>query len=261
VEAMIWKRHCENTRNPFKKLVFAREYSRIKNFEKKVINGFSLTIAVSRNDHEFFSNVYGGSNVGYVTTGVDTDFFSPGKEPEKPDSVLFLGAMDWMPNIDAVHYFTREIYPFIKREIPGIRFYIVGRNPDDSIRKLGQDDSSIVVTGTVPDTRPFITASSCTVVPIRIGGGTRLKIYELMSMGKPVVSTSIGAEGLNYVDGENILIEDDGREYAQCVIKLLRESEYRARIGSNAREYVRANCSWDAVTNNFMKLLTQAKGL
>jgi sugar transferase (PEP-CTERM/EpsH1 system associated) len=259
VEAMIWKRHRENAGDPLKKLVFAREYARVRNFERKVLNDFSFTIAVSENDRDYFSKEYGASRVDYVTTGVDTDFFLPGSEKEEPESIMFLGAMDWMPNIDAVHYFTREIYPLIKRELPGVGFKIVGRDPIDSVRKLSESDPSITVTGTVPDTRPYISAAACTVVPIRIGGGTRIKIYEMMSMGKSVVSTTIGAEGLSYVNGENILIEDDPEKYARGVIKLLRENEYRTRMGNRAREYVKANCSWEAVTRNFIELLTQAK--
>ena len=116
-----------------------------------------------------------------------------------------------------------------------------------------------MVTGTVPDTRPYINSASCAIVPIRIGGGTRIKIYELMSMEKSVVSTTVGAEGLDYSDGENILIADEDWVFAEKMIHALKDKEYRTAIGRKAREYVVAYCSWKAVSTRFVDLLTQAK--
>jgi len=164
-----------------------------------------------------------------------------------------------MPNVDAVQYFVRNIYPFVKSEIPDASLSVVGRSPDASVTALGDGDPSIVVTGTVPDTRVYVDRSAVAVVPMRIGGGTRIKIYEMMAMAKTVVSTSIGAEGLHYADGENILIADEPREFAKLVIKALREKEWRASIGVNARDFVASRCSWEAVAEQFVGLLAHSK--
>jgi sugar transferase (PEP-CTERM/EpsH1 system associated) len=259
VEAMIWRRHVENERNPFKRAVFMRERERVERFEREVIGSYAFTIAVSETDCQHFRRVYGASRVGSIGTGVDTEFYAPGGAAEKGGSILFLGSMDWMPNIDAVRYFVRNIYPFVKSEVPDASLSIVGRNPDASVTALGDGDSSIVVTGTVPDTRVYVDRSAVAVVPMRIGGGTRIKIYEIMAMAKTVVSTSIGAEGLYYVDGENILIADEPREFARFVIKALREREWRVSIGMNARNFVASRCSWEAVAEQFTGLLAHLK--
>ena len=257
VEAKIWKRLAKTETNLVKKMVFAREGRRIEKFEGGVIRSYPLTIAVSIDDRDHFLNIYGGNNIDYITTGVDTDYFNPNGNNENPNSILFLGSMDWMPNIDAVLYFAEKIFPLIRQEIDNAELIIVGKNPVDSIKRLGETNQNIIVTGTVSDTRPYIRSASCTVVPIRIGGGTRIKIYELMSMAKAVVATTIGAEGLSYKDGENIIIEDDPENFSQAVVKLLRDEHYRFSIGEKAREHVIANCSWNKVTDKFINLLSE----
>lgn len=259
VEAMIWKRHVENERNPLKRIVFGRESARVERFEREVINEYAFTIAVSEADYEHFRCIYGGSRVGYIGTGVDTEFYVPQGGAEEAGSILFLGSMDWMPNIDAVHYFVRNIYPLVKRDLPSAKLFVVGRDPEASVVALGDADPSIVVTGTVPDTRSFVNLAAVAVVPIRIGGGTRIKIYEMMAMAKTIVSTPIGAEGLSYTDGENILIADKPHEFARLVVKALREEKWRASIGTNARNFVASRCSWDAVAGQFVDLLAHSK--
>ena len=256
VEAMIWKRHVENETNPVKRIVFSRERDRVENFERDIIRSYPLTIAVSENDRDYFSRKYGANNVESISTGVDIEYFKPDAGKELQNRILFLGSMDWMPNIDAVTYFVESIFPLIKQEISNAELYIVGRNPSDSIKRLGEKDRNIVITGTVPDVRPYVHAASCTVVPIRIGGGTRIKIYEMMSMAKAVVSTTIGAEGLEYNKGQDIIIKDDPEDFSRAVVKLLQDEGYRSSIGERAREFVLANCTWSSVTDNFISLLS-----
>jgi sugar transferase (PEP-CTERM/EpsH1 system associated) len=255
VEAMIWERSARCERNPLKKIVFRRERARIERFERWVVGGYDRTISVSKNDYDHFSKVYGGTRLDYVSTGVDTGYFSPGEAAEEPGSVIFLGSMDWMPNADAVEYFTTSVYPLIKEEVPGAKLYIVGRNPLAQVRGLADKDSSVNVTGTVPDTRPYVARAACAVVPLRIGGGTRIKIYEMMSAGKAVVSTAIGAEGLDYIDGENIIIADGAEEFARAVVGILGDRERREKIGRNARAFVVEHCSWEKVSEQFIGFL------
>ncbi|MFA4948865.1 MAG: glycosyltransferase family 4 protein, partial [Candidatus Krumholzibacteriia bacterium] len=259
VESMLWQRYVATERNPLQRIVFERERQRVERFEKNVINSYALTIAVSEADCEHFRTVYGGSRVGFVTTGVDTEYYAPGSSREEPGSIAFLGSMDWMPNIDAVTYFIQSIYPSVRRAVPEATFLIVGRSPTDAVRALAAHDPSIVVTGTLDDTRNCLAKAACAVVPIRVGGGTRIKIYELMAMGKAIISTTIGAEGLQYSNGDDIIIEDDPARFAQTLVKILRDDALRARIGKSARAHVETHCSWKAVGERFMSLLSTVK--
>jgi polysaccharide biosynthesis protein PslH len=259
VEATIWARHARHELNPVKRLVFERERARMASFERFIANAYDFTITVSKNDYDHFAGTYGASRLGFISTGVDTDYYAPVPGTVEQGGIVFLGSMDWMPNIDGVRWFVERVYPLIRRDVPGASLTIVGRDPAPSIKKLAEHDRSIRVTGTVPDTRPFVARASCAVVPIRVAGGTRIKIYEMMAMGKPVVSTTIGAEGLEYTAGENILIEDDPARFAAAVKRLLSDAGAREAIGARAREFVVARCSWDSVTEAFMALLAQAK--
>jgi len=152
---------------------------------------------------------------------------------------------------DAVQFFIREILPEVKKEIPGIRLIVVGRNPSSALKKAVQDRPWVTLTGWVEDTRPYIADSSIFIVPIRIGGGTRMKIFEAMAMGKAVISTTIGAEGLPVTHQENIIIADDPSLFAKAIIELLHDRSRREDLGVNAREYVVNNFGWKSVADIF----------
>jgi glycosyltransferase involved in cell wall biosynthesis len=195
---------------------------------------------------------YGLKNVlGSVPTGVDIEYFKPdGRAPEQ-GLILFLGSMDWMPNIDAVQYFVGSIFPIIKEKYPSAKLAIVGRNPIKSVKELSDDDKSIVVTGTVDDVRPYLRKASVMVVPLRAGGGIRIKIFEAMASGVPVVSTSVGAEGLDVENNKNILIGDSPEDFADKTLRILNNE--LPEISSNARRLVEENFSWEKVTDLFEK--------
>ena len=261
VEATIWARHVKNQTNPLKRLVFAREGRRTERFEREVIESFEHTICVSKGDRDHFLSRYDSGKVSHVPPGVDVEYYKPNGREGDPCRVVFLGSMDWMPNIDAVHWFVQEVCPMIRKRVAEFRLDIVGRDPVGSVKDLALEHTWIRVTGSVDDTRPYITSASCTVVPIRIGGGTRLKVYELMAMARPVVSTTIGAEGLEYIDGENILIKDGPVDMADAIVGVLEDAEFCSSIGKKARSFVVDNCSWDVVADKFNEaLLRVVKG-
>ncbi len=259
VEAMIWARHAHYEKNRVRRFVFEREHERMASFERFIANTYDCTITVSKNDYDHFATAYGAPRLGYISTGVDTEYYTPIEGAEEPGSIVFLGSMDWMPNIDGVHHFVERIYPAIKRAVPEARLWIVGRDPVPSIARLGETDRSIRVTGTVDDTRPYVARASCAIVPIRVAGGTRIKIYEMMAMAKAVVATTIGAEGLEYAAGENIVIEDDPMRFASAVQRLLADSNTRRQMGRRAREFVVSRCSWGSVAESFAGQLKKTK--
>jgi glycosyltransferase involved in cell wall biosynthesis len=197
-----------------------------------------------------------------VPTGVDTDFFRPRKEVERePNNLVFTGSMDWLPNEDAIQYFIKEIMPLIRQSVPGVVLTVVGRNPYQSLVDLSKRDSSVVVTGRVEDVRPYMERASVYVVPIRIGGGTRLKIYEAMAMEKPIVSTTVGAEGLPVKDCEELLLADEPSSFAEAVVRVLQQEAFATELGNRAARVVRERFGWDKVSATFAEICEGAASL
>ena len=202
---------------------------------------------------------YGVAKVHDIPTGVDIDFFKPSNNASaRPNSLVFTGSMDWLPNEDAMRYFIDDILPIVRRRIPDIHLTIVGRNPYPSLLELAQRNPALTVTGRVDDVRPYIEDAVAFIVPIRIGGGTRLKIYEAMAMEKPVISTTIGAEGLPVRDGAELLIADDAGTFAEAVVKVLTDSQLATQLGANSARLVRQNFGWSGVAATFADLCRAA---
>ena len=254
VESGIWRRHCETQTNRFKKAFFYSQWQKMYRYERDACRAFNAVIAVSQADRDVMRDEFGVNEVYSVATGVDTEYFRPlGNRPE-PYNLVFTGSMDWMPNEDAIIFFTEKILPRITRHIPDIALTVVGRNPSRRLKAIAESNSRIKVTGRVDDVRPFIDAASAYVVPLRVGGGTRLKIYEAMAMGKPVLSTTVGAEGLPVADGKELLIADEPGDFAEAAIRLLSDARLANRIGQQARTTVCANHGWEHVAGDFMKI-------
>jgi glycosyltransferase involved in cell wall biosynthesis len=169
--------------------------------------------------------------------------------------------MDWLPNEDAIRYFTEQIMPRIKQTVPGVTLTVVGRNPYPGLVELSKRDSSVVVTGRVEDVRPFMEEAGVYIVPLRIGGGTRLKIYEAMAMEKAIVSTSIGAEGLPVNDGKEIILADTPESFAEAVVSLIRQESLAAALGKQAAEKVRKRFGWDTVAEEFAAICERTVGV
>ena len=252
VEAMIWKRHYEVQANAAKKAYLFRQWQKMRAFEAKMCPEFDCVVAVSRDDREVMQHEYDVKAIYDVPTGVDTEFFRPsGQARRRADNLVFTGSMDWLPNEDAIRYFTEQILPRVKQAVPGVTLTVVGRNPYPGLVELSKRDPAVIVTGRVEDVRPFMDEAAVYVVPLRIGGGTRLKIYEAMAMEMAIVSTSIGAEGLPVADGQEIVLADTPESFAAAVIKLLRDENLAAEIGRRAALKVRENFGWDTVAESF----------
>ena len=260
VESMIWKRHYEVQRNPFKKAYLYNQWRKSWEYERSACRRFELVVAVSAADEKQMRDEFGLVNVEAVPTGVDVDYFRP-RNPGAAEkhNIVFTGSMDWLPNEEAMQYFISEVLPLIREKIPSVTFTIVGRNPYPTLIELSQRDQSIVVTGRVDDVRPYLERASVYVVPIRIGGGTRLKIYEAMAMEKPVVSTTIGAEGLPVRDGEELLLADTPRAFADAVLGLLTSPDSARALGARAASAVRDQFGWEQVAARFAELCDLAR--
>ncbi|NOX36451.1 MAG: glycosyltransferase [Calditrichaeota bacterium] len=254
VEATISLRHMKRSRDPLFKIFWWLQFRKMFYHEKRESARFDAVIAVSDLDKQRFEEWYGLKNVHVIPTGVDTDFYAPNPDVQVKKQIVFVGAMDWLPNHDAMLFFLEEVFPLILREEPDVKFVIVGRNPAPKLKKLVQNYPHVELTGWVEDTRPYVNESAVFVVPIRIGGGTRMKIFEAMSMEKAIVSTRVGAEGLPLEDRRHIYLADAPEDFARDVITLLRDADERTRIGKQARQYVYENFRWEKVADVFASI-------
>jgi polysaccharide biosynthesis protein PslH len=264
VETVIWRRHVEHASDPMRRWYFQLQAQRMFEFERRVSLAAGHVVAVSAADACQMRELFGVKRVTAIPTGVNLDYFQPpNPRPAAPvdADLVFVGSMDWLPNVDGVLCFVREILPLIRRHRPDCSLAIVGRTPPPSITELAGRDPHIHVTGTVPDIRPYLWNSAVAIVPLRIGGGTRLKIYEAMAARIPVVSTTIGAEGLTTHPPGDIRIADTPEGFAECCLELLSFPEERERVANVAWEMVNANFSWERVSRFFEEILLAGTAL
>jgi sugar transferase (PEP-CTERM/EpsH1 system associated) len=261
VESEIWRRHADTRRGVVGRLLYRTQHKRMLRYEKEALARFDGVLAVSEADRDTFSVLYPGAirqPVHVVPTGVDTDYFRPDNQQPAVSNrqLIFTGSMDWLPNEDAMQFFCRDILPLIRADEPAVSLSIVGRAPTPAVRRLAAEHG-VQVTGRVDDVRPYMKEAAVYVVPLRIGGGTRLKIFEAMSMGKAVVSTTVGAEGLPVSSGEHLLLADEPAAFARAVVALLRDAEGRSRFETAARALVVDRYDWSAVAGALEEALTR----
>ena len=220
---------------------------KLRRLEKKAFEVFDYHTVVSMRDKKTLLEIGPGANIEVVDNGVDTDFFTPSDGPVEPYTIVYVGSLGWYPNAEAMIYFSREIWPLLKREIPSIKLNLVGDGPPKELVEFGKKDPAFRLLGLVDDVRPYILKSAVYVVPITVGGGTRLKILDAMALGKAIVSTSIGCEGINTIDGENIMIADTPREFVEKIARLFCDEGLRRRLGARARETAVEYYSWKKI--------------
>jgi sugar transferase (PEP-CTERM/EpsH1 system associated) len=259
VEAQIWERHYKVSRNPVWKAISWREFRTLDRFEKNCIQQSDHVLTVSETDKDIFAKTILPKKITVIPTGVDLDFFQPGtKTDEQADSMVFTGSMDWTPNEDAILFFAEQILPRIRTEIPAAQLWVVGRSPSSKLQALAAANNGVNITGRVDDIRPYVHRSPVYVVPLRIGGGTRIKIFEAMAMGKAVVSTTIGAEGLPIHHEKDLILADEPGEFARRVISLMRNPAERDSLGRAARLLVEEKYGWAAAANTLYETLVRA---
>lgn len=255
VETEIWRRHFEVAGNPLKKAYLYVDFQKFYNFEKLACSKFDDVLVVSESDGDLLQKTYGVRHTTLIPTGVDIEYFHPQEDRVQPANIVFVGSMDWLPNQDAVKFFVDDIYPLVKSCHPEAKLYLVGRRPPDVIKALEKIDNSITVTGTVDDIRPFVDQAQVYVVPIRIGGGTRIKIFEAMAQKKAIVSTTVGAEGLPVSDNREIIIKDKPREFAEAVCQLIDDAKLNEKISRGGYRLVTGKYSWEKIAVNFSEAL------
>ncbi len=245
-ESQLLKRRGLNHPNILAGFYMRYQAWKLARYEKQVMPKFKAHLVVSDKDRETFIDNISSENIFVVPNGTDTEYYCPGDGQVKKE-LVFVGGMTWFPNKDAMSYFCSEIWPLIKRLQPNVILNIIGRAPSSEIIEYARKDSRILTHGFVEDMRTITRESAVFIVPIRVGGGTRLKIVDAMALGKAIVSTSIGAEGICYQEGHDILLADTPSEFAEKVINLLRDDELRIKLEKNARVTAKTKYSWDVI--------------
>lgn len=239
----MYRQRFTRRQNIWSKLFQGLQYLKVRSFEKNVLRRFNTCVIVNKRDGESLKRLCPDLNMILIPNGVDTEYFIPRGGQEKPATLTFIGDMSYPPNVDAIQYFYRDIYGKLKSKLNEINLYIVGRNPTREIRALSCD-STVTVTGYVEDVRPYISSASVIIAPFISGTGIKNKILEAMASGKPVISTSIGVDGIEAVSGKDVIIADEAEVFINSVINLLSDSNLRKIIGENGRRFVEANYSW-----------------
>jgi sugar transferase (PEP-CTERM/EpsH1 system associated) len=226
------------------------QWRKLVAYERRICQSADRVVAVSEADRTALQRLAPGLNVTVVPNGVDLTFNRPGVVPPQPGlgphSLVFTGKMDYRPNVDAVLWFAEAVLPLILAEAPDAHLYLVGQQPHVRLDPL-RGHSAITLTGRVPDTRPYIAAAGAYIVPLRIGGGTRLKVLEAMAMGQAIVSTRLGCDGFPFMDGCEALLADAPADFARAVLSLFRDPARAAALGRAARACVEAHFGWEAI--------------
>ena len=234
----------------------AREWPSLRDYEVAACRRSDLVLTVSPEDRDGLIELAPDleDRIAAVPIGVDTEYFGSVRRDLGSRTLLSIGTMYWPPNVDSMRYFCADILPKIKAEVPGVRLNIVGAKPTPAVRALAEADPAVTVTGSVPDVRDWAADCAAFIVPLRSGSGMRVKILNAMAMGLPVVSTTIGAEGIEVTDGQNILLADGADAFARASVRLLRDPDLGARIGEGGRRLMAERYSWDRVGERLLEV-------
>ena len=266
VEAEIFRRHAEVTQRALHRLVWRSQERKMRRFEHAAARRADAVVAVSERDGKHFEKVCGPDRVFVIPTGVDLEYFSfcADEAPVPPDggTVVFTGSMDWMANVDGVKYFMDEVWPRIVRRRPKAKMVVVGHSPPRALVQAARDRGlAWTFTGFVDDVRPYVRDAHVYVIPLRVGGGTRIKAFEAMAMGRAVVSTTVGMEGLPVVPDRDFLLADGDERLAASVVRLLGDAAARGALALSARRLVEKRYSANVVAGVFEDACLQAIAL
>jgi polysaccharide biosynthesis protein PslH len=245
VESLIWQRYAQTEPVLLKRWYIRQQWRKFERFERRAFAAATRVVAVSEDDAKLIRDRFGGRNVDVVDNGIDRGYFEAVQPAPEPGSILFLGSLDWRPNLDAVGLLLDRIFPGVQAAEPSARLCVVGRKPPKALVRRVQGFAGVALHADVPDVRPFLATSGIMVVPLRIGGGSRLKILEALAAGLPVVSTRVGAEGLELAPGEHYIAVDDPEGMAEALVASIRDPRPARVMAARSRPFVLDRYDWD----------------
>ncbi len=257
VEYEIMHRTFETEKNPLRKLLAYSEWKKYYVQEIENCDKFTGCLTTSQRDAEILAERSPDLKCHVIPNGVDSDFFKSDSTECDPNMVLFTGTISYYPNTEGILWFHNNIWPLVKQKNPSATLCIAGKGPPPEIQKLAELDSSVTITGMVDDMRDYYNKAAVVVVPLRVGGGTRLKILEGMAMGKAIVSTSVGAEGINHTDGVDILLRDTPETFSDAVVEIMSDENQRKALETNGRSLIERQYDWRAISDTLSDVFTK----
>jgi len=243
IDYETYARMHETETSPLRRAFYRDQERRFQRWERHWWQEVAACVATSEREAEIMRRHAPDTFVAAVPNGVDVDYFRPDSSSVEPRTLVFNGVLDYRPNIDGVNFLVDDVLPLLRERFPDVRLTIVGRGPASEIKAL--ERRGVVATGEVPDVRPYLRDAAVVVVPIRMGSGTRLKVVEALSLAKPVVSTTLGCEGVDVRDREHLLIGDTAQAFAAQVERLFDDAEAGERLGRAGRELMERQYSWE----------------
>jgi len=256
VESQIWRRYFENESHPLKRWYIGRQWQKYEMFERRVFQQVDRIVAVSPEDAMLIRDHFGARHVEVVENGVDTAYFQPNSCDRVACQILFLGSLDWRPNLDSVDLLLSLVFPAVRAQEPAARLCLVGRNPPEALRRRVEATPGVELHANVPDVRPYLARSAVMVVPLRIGGGSRLKILEAFAAGLPVISTRIGAEGLRVEHGVHLTVLEDLEQMATAIVSQFRGSAPGMEMARRALSLVADQYDWNVLAKRLHETWT-----
>ncbi len=254
VESLIWERYAETEANPLKSWYIRQQWRKFERFERRAFVAATRVVAVSEPDAALIRHRFGGRAVDVVDNGIDRSHYEAVQSDPDPATILFLGSLDWRPNVDAIGLLLEKIFPAVRASEPTARLQIVGRKPSPALVQRAREVPGVELHADVPDVRPFLARSAVMVLPLRIGGGSRLKVLEAMAAGLPVISTRVGAEGLQLVPGEDYIAADDTEGMAQALVAAIRDPRPARAMAARIRSFVLERYDWDALADRLERV-------
>jgi polysaccharide biosynthesis protein PslH len=259
-ESAMAQRRADQERQPLKRLYLRSQAAKLACLEQTTCPLFDANLAVSEADAELLRIRSPRARFHVVENSTDTDYFSPSSDPAVPDTLAFVSSLNWYPNISAIRYFVREVWPMVKSRRPGVRLYVVGMKPSRALAEWLYQDSQITLVDSPPDVRPWTVKAAVLICPMKDGGGTKVKILDAMAMGKAIVSTSLGCEGLEVRRGTHVLMADTPEDFAQRTLEALQDRALRERLGAEARSLAVRKYSWPVVGAHLEEAYRQVLG-
>ncbi len=244
VESVLLRRRMENESNPLRRAYLYYQYRKLRRYEARICGRADHVVAVSDIDAGLLRDLSGAPNITAIPNGVDTTYFQNNGQPSRNHDLVFVGGLTWSPNCDAIRYFCAEILPRVAAELPDVMLTVVGKSPPNRRIRDIAGNPRVRLTGLIDDVRPLISEAGAYVVPLRVGGGTRLKILDALSMGKAIVTTSVGCEGLDVEHGRHLLIADEPEGFARAVVQVMRDPGLARSLGAAGRQLVQQKYEW-----------------